>query len=159
MSKVLYAGSFDPITKGHTHLVNRAANVFDGVVIAVFYNPEKDGGMFNLDERIDMINEIYKDTPNVEVVKGEGLAIELAKLYECRAMLRGLRGEKDFQEERELAQKNKLLSEEIETIALFADPKYDLLSSSFVKQVAAMGDISNLVDANVKEKVMMKVRA
>lgn len=157
MSKILYAGSFDPFTKGHKHLVDRAARVFDGVVIAVFYNPAKDKGMFNLEERMQMIEEIYKEVENVEVVKGEGLTVELAKLYKCKAMLRGLRNEEDFKGEVELAQQNKLLNEEIETIAMFSDPKYNLLSSSFVKKVAEMGDVSNLVEPNVKEKILEKL--
>jgi pantetheine-phosphate adenylyltransferase, bacterial len=157
MSKILYAGSFDPFTKGHKHLVDRAAKVFDGVVIAVFYNPKKDVGMFNLEERMKMIEEIYSGVENIEVVKGEGLTVELAKLYECKAMLRGLRNEEDFKGEIELAQQNTLLSQDIETIAMFSDPKYNLLSSSFVKKVATMGDITNLVDENVKVKVYEKL--
>lgn len=157
MSKILYAGSFDPFTRGHKHLVDRAAKVFDGVVIAVFYNPAKDKGMFNLEERIEMIEEIYREVDNVKVVKGEGLSVELAKLYQCKAMLRGLRNEEDFKGEVELAQQNKLLDEEVETIAMFSDPKYNLLSSSFVKKVATMGDISNLVEPNVKVKILEKM--
>ena len=157
MSKILYAGSFDPFTKGHKHLVDRATKVFDGVVIAVFYNHEKDKGMFNLQERIEMIEEIYADEKGVEVVKGEGLAIEIAKLYNCKAMLRGLRDERDFKGEILLSQQNKLLSEYVETIALFADPRYNLLSSSFVKQVSELGDITNLVEPNVKQKILSKI--
>lgn len=159
MSKILYAGSFDPFTKGHKHLVDRAAKVFDGVIVAVFYNPTKDKGMFNLEERMQMIEEIYRDVENVEVVKGEGLTVELAKLYNCKAMLRGLRTEEDFKGEIELSQQNKLLDEEMETIAMFSDPKYNLLSSSFVKKVAEMGDISNLVEPNVKVKILEKASA
>lgn len=157
MSKILYAGSFDPFTKGHKHLVDRAAKVFDGVVVAVFYNPKKEQGMFTLEERIQMIEEIYNDVENIEIVKGEGLTVELAKLYQCKAVLRGLRNEEDFKGEIELSQQNKLLDEEIETIAMFSNPKYNLLSSSFVKKVATMGDISNLVEPNVKVKVLERV--
>jgi pantetheine-phosphate adenylyltransferase len=157
MSRIIYAGSFDPYTKGHGHLTDRASKIFDGVVIAVFQNPAKDKGMFTLEERIQMIEEIYKDVSNVEVVRGEGLTVELAKLYKCQAILRGLRNEEDFRGEVELAQQNKLLDEDIETVAMFSDPKYNLLSSSFVKKVATMGDITNLVEPNVKIKILEKM--
>ncbi len=91
MIKVLYAGSFDPITKGHMNIIDQASSLFDEVIVAVMQNPLKEAGLFTLEERIKMIQELYQKTDKVRVISGRGATVELAILYECKALIRGLR--------------------------------------------------------------------
>ena len=96
MKKAFYAGSFDPITKGHKNVIEQASKVFDEVVVAVMQNSKKTNSFFTLEERLELAQEICRDIDNVEVMKGEGTAVRLAKLYDCQALIRGLRGVTDL---------------------------------------------------------------
>ena len=156
MSKVLYPGSFDPITKGHMNIINQASDLFDEVVIAILVNPSKKISMFSIDERLEIIKEIFKDNDKIKVVSGTGAAVDIALLNECKAIIRGLRGLSDYDYEVQLAQINKDISDnKVNTICLFADKEYQFISSSMVKEVFNLGkDIDKYVDPIVKEKML-----
>ena len=158
MSKVLYPGSFDPITKGHMNIVKQASELFDEVVIAVLQNPLKKNGMFTLEERLEMINKIYEKVYNVKVVSGSGASVDIAILHECKAIVRGLRSLSDYDYEVQLQQMNKEISNgKVNTVCLFADNEYQFVSSSMVKEVFNLDkDISKYVDPVVKEKMLVK---
>ena len=157
MTKVIYPGSFDPITKGHMNIVEQASALFDEVVVAVMQNPNKKG-FFTLEERIEIIREIYKDLGNVKVVSGSGATVDLAELYECSAIVRGLRSLTDFDYEQSMQQINKEISNyKVNTVCLFADKEYQYVSSSMVKEVFSLDkDISNYVHPLVKKKMLEK---
>ena len=156
MSKVLYPGSFDPITKGHMNIINQASDLFDEVVIAILVNPSKKLSMFSINQRLEIIKEIFKDNDKIKVVSGTGAAVDIALLNECKAIIRGLRGLSDYDYEVQLAQINKDISNnKVNTICLFADKEYQFISSSMVKEVFNLGkDIDKYVDPVVKEKML-----
>ena len=160
MTKVLYPGSFDPMTKGHMNIVEQAVDLFDEVIIAVMHNPSKNSGLFNLEERMEIIKELYKKINNVRVISGSGAAVDIALLNECKAIIRGLRSLSDYDYEVQLQQVNKEISNNrVNTICLFADKEYQFVSSSMVKEVLNLDkDISRYVDPVVKEKMLVKRR-
>ena len=161
MTKVLYPGSFDPITKGHMNIVEQASNLFDEVIIAVMQNPSKKSGLFTLEERMEIIKELYKKINNVKVISASGATVDVALLNDCKAIVRGLRSLSDYDYEVQLQQINKEISNnKINTICLFADKKYQFVSSSMVKEVLNLDkDISRYVDPIVKEKILAKKRS
>lgn len=160
MTKVLYPGSFDPITKGHMNIIEQASDLFDEVVIAVLQNPAKKESMFTEEERVEMIQNLYRKMNHIKVVSSKQAAVDVALLYECKAIIRGLRSLTDFADEVSLQQINKEISRgKINTICLFADKEYQFVSSSVVKEVYRLGkDISNYVDPSVKRKMLEKRR-
>lgn len=158
MSKILYPGSFDPITKGHMNIIDQASDLFDEVVIAVLQNPLKKNGFFSLEERLEIISKLYEYRDNIKVVSGSGAAVDIAILNGCKAMIRGLRGLSDYDYEVQLSQINKDISNgEVNTVCLFADSEYQFISSTVVKEVYGLGkDISKYVDPIVEEKMLAK---
>ena len=161
MIKVLYAGSFDPITKGHMNIIDQASPLFDEVIVAVMQNPLKEAGLFTLEERIKMIQELYQKTDKVRVISGRGATVDLAILYECKALIRGIRSLKDYDEEAQLQQINKeITNNKVNTICFFADKEYQFVSSTMVKEVFQLNkDFSNYVDPIVQEKMLRKKRS
>lgn len=155
MTKVLYPGSFDPITKGHMNIIEQASTLFDEVIIAVMQNPLKKSSLFTLDERIKIIKELYKKIDNVSVISGNGATVDIALMNECKAIIRGLRSLSDYDYEVQLADVNKDISDgKINTICLFADKEYQFISSSMVKEIFRLDkDISKYVDEKVKIKM------
>ncbi len=155
MTKVLYPGSFDPITLGHMSIVKQASDLFDEVIIAVLQNSNKKNSFFTLDERLKIIEKIYQNYENIKVVSGSGAAVDIALLHECKAIIRGLRSLSDFDYEIGLASVNKQISNnEINTVCLFADNKYQFTSSSIVREVFSLNkDISLYVNPIVKEEM------
>lgn len=158
MTKVLYPGSFDPMTKGHMNIVKQASSLFDEVIIAILQNSSKKTSLFTIKERFEIIKELYQNTDNIRVVLGSGAAVDIALLYECKAIIRGLRSLSDYDYEVQLQQLNKEISDnKVNTICLFADKEYQFISSSMVKEVFNLDkDISKYVDPLVKEKMMIK---
>ena len=149
MSLAIYPGSFDPITKGHIDVLKKAAKIFDRVIIAVSINPAKQG-MFSIEKRIEMIKESVKDIERVEVDYFEGLTAKYAKDKGANAIIRGLRAVSDFEYEMQMAQMNNSLYDEIETVFLVPQSKYNFISSSIVKEVSKLGgDIDKFVSAPV----------
>lgn len=157
--KVLFPGSFDPLTNGHVDTIQRAAKLFDEVIIAVLTNTSK-VSLFNSNEKIDLIEKSIQHIENVKVISHVGgLTIDLAKDLEITAMIRGMRNTLDFEYETNIALMNKQLNEEIETVILLADEKYRFLSSSLIKEVARFGgDISAFVPKVVNEAIKEKYK-
>lgn len=158
MTKVLYPGSFDPITKGHMNIIEQASNLFDEVVVAVLQNSSKKRSMFTIEERLEMLEKLYERINNVKIVTGTGAAVDIAMLNECKAIIRGLRSLSDYDYEVQLQQINKEISnDKVNTVCLFADKEYQFVSSSIVKEVFGLDkDISRYVDPYVTEKMLIK---
>ena len=156
MTKVLYPGSFDPITYGHMNIIEQASKLFDKVYVAIMINPNKKP-MFSIEERIKMIEEIYKQFDNVHVVYGT-VTVDLASECECSAILRGLRSLSDYEYEVSMAQVNKQISNgKVNTICLFSDANYQFLSSSIVKEIDKLGkDLSAYVHPIVEENMILR---
>ena len=161
MTKVLYPGSFDPMTKGHMNIVEQASDLFDEVIIAVMQNPLKKSGLFTLEERMEIIKELYQRMNNVKVISASGAAVDVALINECKAIIRGLRSLSDYDYEVQLQQMNKEISDnKVNTICLFADKEYQFVSSSMVKEVLNLDkDISRYVDPIVRERMLVKKRS
>lgn len=136
MSKItaLYPGSFDPITNGHLDIVKRALNLFDEVIIAIAKSEEK-GPMFDLDERVCMVNAAISDLSNVKAVGYDTLTVELAKEYKSKVLIRGLRAVSDFEYELHLGHLNKTLNRSIETIYLMPKLQNAFISSTIVRNL------------------------
>ena len=158
MTKVLYPGSFDPMTKGHMNIVEQASDLFDEVVVAVMQNPSKREGMFTIEERMEIIQELYHRMNNIKVIAATGAAVDVAMLNECKAIIRGLRSLSDYDYEVQLQQINKDISNnKVNTVCLFADKEFQFVSSSMVKEVFKLDkDISNYVDPVVQKQMIKK---
>ena len=149
MRTAIYPGSFDPITNGHLDVINRGGRIFDKVVIAVARNATK-SPLFTSDERVALITENLKDRPNIEVIAFDGLIVDLAKQLNAVALIRGLRAVSDFEHEFQMAQMNRHLDEEVETIFLMPNEKFFFTSSNLIKQVFKFTDRErNLIPENV----------
>ncbi|MFP4020151.1 MAG: pantetheine-phosphate adenylyltransferase [Halanaerobium sp.] len=157
MSKtIVYPGSFDPVTNGHLDIVKRAANIFDEVIVSVFFNPNKEP-VFTMEERVEMLKRATKDFKNVKVDSFSGLTTKYVNSVGGEAILRGLRAVSDFEGEFQMASMNKHLDNEIETIFLMTDTKYAFLSSSVIKEAAYFdGNIKELVPDFVYHKLRNK---
>ena len=149
MKKALYPGSFDPVTFGHIDIAKRAATIFDELIIAVLNNKAK-SPLFSVEERVNILQDVFKDMPNVVVKSYEGLLADFAVENDAKVIVRGLRAVTDFEYELQLAQTNHVLKSEIDTIFLTTSLRYAYLSSSTVKEVASYGgDISKFVPENI----------
>ena len=145
MTIAIYPGSFDPITNGHIDVLQRASKLFDHVIIAVLVNPSKTP-FLPIDVRINLITESVSDLKNVEIDSFNGLTVDYARQKNARILIRGLRAISDFEHEMQMAQINKTLAAEVETIFLVPRVEYNFLSSSLVKEVALLGgDVSQIV--------------
>ena len=138
MSTAIYPGSFDPITKGHIDVLKKAAKIFDKVIIAVSINPAKKS-MFSIEERMALIKASVGEIKGVEIDYFEGLTAKYAKEKGAKAIIRGLRAVSDFEYEMQMAQMNNSLYDEVETVFLVPQSKYNFISSSIVKEVANLG--------------------
>ena len=155
---VIYPGSFDPFTNGHLDVVERAAKLFDRVIVAVAQNTDKQT-LFTQAERKRQIATVLADLPNVEVTEFKGLLVEFAKAQKAEAIIRGLRAVSDFEFEYQLALMNRKLEEEIETIFMMPREAYTFLSSKLVKEIAQLGgDVSAFVPANVEQALQGKLK-
>lgn len=156
MKICIYPGSFDPITYGHIDIINRASQIADKLIVAVLDNREKKS-LFTVDEKLDMIRDAVKDYDNVEIESFEGLLVDYAKKKNARIVIRGLRAVTDFEYELQMAQINRELYHEIDTMFLLTNLKYSYLSSSAVKQVASYnGDVSKFVTPYVADMLKRK---
>lgn len=158
MTRVLYPGSFDPITKGHMNIIEQASNLFDEVIVAVLQNPSKKTSLFTMEERVKMIQELYKRMDNVKVISGNGATVDIAILHECKAIIRGLRSLSDYDYEVQLQQINKDISDnQVNTVCLFADKEYQFISSSIVKEVLKLDkDVTKYVDPYVAKQLYLR---
>ena len=157
MKKIIYPGTFDPITNGHVDITERAASLFDHVIIAVANNPKKKS-LFTVKERIDQVKNSVKYLNNVSVSSTDVLIVNFAKENEAIALVRGLRSISDFEYELQMALMNRSLAPEISTIFMMPDEKYMHLNSTVVKEIAALeGDISAYVPAIVEGQLKSKL--
>lgn len=158
MKKIaVYPGSFDPITNGHFDIIKRASKLFDKLIVAVLYNSSKNS-LFTFEERVELIKDVVKDIDNVEVDSFTGLLIDYCNDKKVNAIIRGLRAVSDFEYELQMAQMNRQLNQDIETVILTTSTKYSFISSSLIKEVGKYkGDISELVPNNVSKEVYKKL--
>ena len=149
--KILYPGTFDPLTNGHVDLIQRAEKLFGNVVVAVLENTNKTP-TFDLNKRILQIRTSLSHLSSIEVISYSGLTVDCAKDVKANIILRGLRAMSDFEYELQIAHTNKSLNKEIETIFLSTNTNYSFLSSSLVKEVAKFGgEISHMVPVTVED--------
>ena len=149
--KILYPGTFDPLTNGHIDLIERAEKLFGNVVVAVLENTNKTP-TFNLEKRILQIRNALSHLGNVEVISYSGLTVDCASDLKANLILRGLRAMSDFEYELQIAHTNKSLNNEIETIFLSTNTNFSFLSSSLVKEVAKFGgEISHMVPLSIEK--------
>ncbi len=154
----VYPGSFDPMTNGHIEIVNRSKALFDEVHIGILRHPQKQS-LFTVEERIEMIGEIYVDTPEVTVQAFEGLLVDFAASVGAQAIIRGLRAATDFEYELQMALMNRRLQDRIETLFMVPHEEFTFVSSSLVKEVFSLGgSISGLVPPSVEELMAAKIR-
>lgn len=152
----IYPGTFDPITNGHLDLVQRAARIFDRVVVAVAENRNK-VPLFTLEERVALAREALRDLPNVEVLSFDTLLVECARRCGTTVILRGLRAVSDFEFEFQLAGMNRTLGPELETMFLTPSEKYAFISSSIIREIARFGgDVSAFVPDRVRTALIQK---
>jgi pantetheine-phosphate adenylyltransferase len=158
MSTAVFPGTFDPITNGHIDIAQRAAALFDHLVVAVYAHPIKTL-LFTPDERLKLAQEVFEDWPNVTVETYDGLTVDMARKKGAKAIIRGLRVVGDFEFEFQMALMNRTLAPEVESVCLLTTKEYYFLSSSIVKEVAKLnGNISGLVPPHVVTALDEKIR-
>lgn len=146
----VFPGSFDPITKGHEHIVHKAAALFDEIIVALGHNTTKQS-MFTVEQRKAWIDATFAALPNVRCEVYEGLTVDYCKRVGAQYLLRGLRNGVDFEYEKNIALMNATLSPEVETVLLFTDPRYAAVQSTIVREILKnKGDVSAFVPAAVK---------
>lgn len=152
----IYPGTFDPLTNGHLSIINRALKLFDKLIVAILINPQKEP-LFSTEERIDMLQEILIDKPNVEVDTFNGLLVDYAVKKNSNVIVRGLRALSDFEYEFQLALMNRKLNRDIQSVFLMTDYKWFYISSTIIKEAARYGgDIEGLVPSIVSNKLKKK---
>jgi len=165
--KAVFPGTFDLVTLGHIDILKRGLALFDSIVIAVLHNPAKQNAMFSVEERIEILCEVTRNIPNVEVQAYNGLLAEFAYEHKINFILRGLRNETDASYELPMAQNNRIISkgQKLETIMLATDPSYIQLSSSLVREIASyasenfdLNTLNQLLPSVVIDKIEEKIR-
>jgi len=155
MIKVIYPGTFDPITRGHEDVVRRAAQLFDEVVVAVAQSRAQTA--FTLDERVAMAREVFAELPNVSVQGFSGLLMQFVQAQHARVVLRGLRAVSDFEYEFQMAGMNRKLDPDVETVFLTPAEQYTFISATMVREIARFGgDVSKFVSPAVAERLAAK---
>ena len=158
MKIALYPGTFDPVTLGHLDIIKRAAGVCDQLVIGVLPNSAKHP-WFSVDERMDLIEKVTKDLPNVVVESFDGLTVDFGKKIGASVIVRGLRAITDFEYELQIAQINHRLNPDIDTIFFTTSQEYSYVSSSIAKEIALYGgDVSGLIPADIADDLFRKVK-
>jgi len=149
----IYPGSFDPITSGHLDLIERGSKLADRLIVAVLQNRRKQS-LFSVEERVEMLTEVVKPFPNVEVGWFHGLLVDYVKTRGANFILRGIRAISDYEYELQIAHMNRRLSPGVETVFLMAGEAYSFVSSQLVKEVVSLGgDVSGLVPPLVEERL------
>ena len=153
MVRAIYPGSFDPVTFGHLDVIRRASELFDEVIVGVLHNSQK-SPLFSVEERVNILKEVTADIPNVKIETFSGLSVNFARNCDAKVIIRGLRAITDFEYELQMAQTNRVIAPDIDTIFLTTNLKYSYLSSSIVKEIAGyQGDISEFLHPAIAEKV------
>jgi len=159
MTKAIYAGSFDPFTMGHLNILNRAAVMFEEVIVAIGTNTSKKA-LFSPEEKLEMIEEVVaeRSSDNVRVIlHADNLIVDLAEQEGAKVMVRGIRSVTDMEYEMNIASMNKTQAPDIESVFLMADEKYRFVSSSLIKEIAQFdGDVSEMVPDSIAERMKDK---
>lgn len=135
MKKIaVFPGSFDPVTKGHQNIVERASVIFDEIIVAVGINTSK-ASLFTLEQRLGWLQKVFANNPNVKVTSYQGLTVDFCKEVGASFLLRGVRNGGDFEYERTIAQMTKYMDEELETVILFTDPEFAAINSTVVREI------------------------
>jgi pantetheine-phosphate adenylyltransferase len=155
----VFPGTFDPITLGHQDLIRRSASLFGTVIVAVAVAHHKKT-MFTLDERLDMVREVFRALPNVQVESFTGLVRDFAVNHGAQVMVRGVRSVTDFDYEAQLAGMNRALAPDVDTVFLMPDARYQYISSTLVREIATLkGDVAQFVAPGVHAQLMAKLRS
>jgi pantetheine-phosphate adenylyltransferase len=150
MTIAVFPGSFDPITVGHVNIINRAVSLFEKIIIGIGNNMQKQY-MFPVEKREEWIKKSFMDNSKIEVIKYDGLTINFCRHHNARYIIRGLRNSNDFEFEQAIAQMNKAMAHDIETVFIPCDPKFTAVASSIVRDVIRnKGDVSMFVPGAVK---------
>ena len=158
MRSAIYPGSFDPVTTGHWDLIQRAAKLVDHLVVAVLHNPSKTPA-FTVDQRVEMLRELTKTLPQVEITSFHGLLVDFAKAQDAQVIVRGVRAFSDFEYEFQMALMNRKLAPDLETVFLMPKEKYSAVSSRFVREIGNMGgNLSDLVPEMLREQIARHLR-
>ncbi len=158
MKTIIYPGTFDPITHGHTNLVERASKLFDKVVIAIASSKKK-APLFDFDERVALADATTNHLPNIEICGFDGLIVDFAKQHNACAVLRGVRCMTDFDYELQMAGMNTAMYPEFETVFLTPANEYSFISSTLVREIATMnGDVSEFVHPAVLTALTKKIK-
>lgn len=151
----IYPGSFDPPTNGHLDIIERGLRLFDKLIVAILHNPAKQKALFSVEERMEMLEELFKDHPNVEVDAHSGLLVDYAEQKNASAILRGLRAVSDFEYEFQMALMNRRLKRKIQTVFLMTGLQWIFTSSSIVKEAATFGgDVESMVPPLVNKRLV-----
>ncbi len=155
--RAIYPGSFDPVTLGHLNVIKRAAAMFDELIVCVCVNSSKSNGLFTPEERVDLIQRVTRDIPNVRVDATHGLIATYARKNRAKVLVKGLRAVSDYETEIQLAMINAKLYSQLDTVFLYTRPKYAYLSSTVVKEMARYGaDLSDFVPRQIIEDIQKK---
>ncbi len=158
MNIAVYPGTFDPIHNGHIDIATRAAKLFDKLIVAVYERPGKNV-LFSVEERVEMARKAFENNPKINVESYNTLTVEFARSKGAKVIIRGLRVISDFELEFQMALINKKLAPEIEFLCLMTSQEYAFLSSSIVKEIAALGGcLDSMVPAHVKEALFRKLK-
>jgi pantetheine-phosphate adenylyltransferase len=157
-NRVVYPGSFDPITYGHLNIVKRALKIFDRIIVSVAINTSKTG-TFTIEERVEMMREVFKGEPCVEVDSFSGLLVEYVRARRAQAILRGIRTVTDFDYEFQMALANKSLDPEVEQVFMMTEGKYLYHSSSIIKEIVSLGgSVREMLPPIVEKRLAEKLR-
>ncbi|MFL5761032.1 MAG: pantetheine-phosphate adenylyltransferase [Thermomicrobiales bacterium] len=158
MMRAIYPGSFDPITHGHLDVAFRAAQIFDNVVLAVYRGSDKPGGMFSVEQRIELARTAVRAAANITVDSFSGLTVDYAHAQGAQVIVRGLRAVSDFEYEFKLAHMNDHLAPDIEVVCLMTSSRHSFISSSLIREVASLGgDVNGLVPDHVRDALLAKM--
>jgi pantetheine-phosphate adenylyltransferase len=156
MKLAVYPGSFDPLTNGHVDIIERGTHLFDRIIVAILINVEK-SPLFSMQERVEIVREVFKGHPNVEVDTFEGLLVDYVAARKADVIVRGLRALSDFETEFQMALMNRRLSPDIETVFMMPAEQYTYISSRLIKEVFSLGGqvrglVPEIVESRLKEK-------
>jgi pantetheine-phosphate adenylyltransferase len=158
MKTIVYPGTFDPITNGHIDLIERASKLFDKIIVGIASNQKK-SPLFNVDERICLASECLNHLPNVEIRGFDYLLVNFVKDCNADGVMRGLRAVSDFEYEFQLANMNRALSPDVESVFLTPAEKFSYISSSLVREISSLqGDVTKFVPANVADALVAKFK-
>ena len=161
MKLAVYPGSFDPLTNGHVDIIERGTHLFDKIVVAILVNVEK-SPLFSMEERVDIVREVFKGRPNVEVDTFDGLLVDYVAARKADVIVRGLRALSDFETEFQMALMNRRLNAQIETVFMMPAEQYTYISSRLIKEVFSLGGqvrglVPEIVESRLSEKQRGKV--